>query len=296
VLSRRNFLALAGGAAGALVLAACGGGNDSSSSGNTLPSGQSTAGDDTQFTQLSPIVLSSDLYQSPRPQRFAFALTAKEGFASQGALTVAVAPDRGEPTKFVPTTLHQAGLPQNRGVYVADITFDKEGVWRAVADRDGEKLPFAVQVKPKADAPTAGSKAPTAASPTPAKPLGMNPICTRSPMCPLHTQSLDTIIGKGKPVAVLFATPARCQSQYCGPVLDTLLPLVDSYKDRIDFVHCDIYMNLQSEETSPTVTAWGIPSEPWLFGVDPSGAITARLDGAFGQDEMKTLLDHLATT
>jgi hypothetical protein len=55
-------------------------------------------------------------------------------------------------------------------------------------------------------------------------------------------------------------------------------------------------MNLQSEETSPTVTAWGIPSEPWLFGVDPSGAITARLDGAFGQDEMKKLLDHLATT
>jgi hypothetical protein len=112
----------------------------------------------------------------------------------------------------------------------------------------------------------------------------------------LHDVSLSDVIGNGKPVAAMFATPALCQSQYCGPVLDSLLPLVDSYKDRIQFVHCDIYMNLQSEETSPTVTAWGIPSEPWLFGVDPSGAITARLDGAFGQDEMKTLLDHLATT
>ena len=31
------------------------------------------------------------------------------------------------------------------------------------------------------------------------------------------------MIGSGKPVAVMFATPARCQSLYCGPVLDELL-------------------------------------------------------------------------
>ena len=44
------------------------------------------------------------------------------------------------------------------------------------------------------------------------------------------------------------------------------------------------------------MTAWNLPSEPWLFGVDASGLITARLDGAFGQDEMRTVLDNLATS
>ena len=129
--------------------------------------------------------------------------------------------------------------------------------------------------------------APVDPSPTPANALGVDPICTRNPVCPLHDRSLDTLVAKGRPVAVLFATPARCTSQYCGPVLDSLLPLVETYQDRVDVVHVDIFKNLQTDETSPTVTAWGLPSEPWLFGIDAAGVITARLDGAFGQDEMR---------
>jgi hypothetical protein len=288
MLSRRNFLGLAG---GAFLLAACGGNDDSGgASSNTLQHEH----DEGAFTELSPAVLSSDLYATDTPQRLAFAMVAKEGFASQGAARVAVAPGRTTPTQFVDTTLHEAGLPARRGVYVAELVFDREGVWQGVCERDGEHLPFAIQVKAKADAPIIGAPAPTAASPTVANPLGVDPICTRNPMCPLHDRSLDTVLGKGRPVAVLFATPARCTSRYCGPVLDSLLPLVDTYRDRVDIVHVDIYKDLRTTETSPTVTAWGLPSEPWLFGVAPAGIITARLDGAFGQDEMRTVLDSLA--
>jgi hypothetical protein len=290
MLSRRTFLGLAG---GVVLLAACGGNDDDSSSGATLPAHDH--GED-ELTELSPAVLSGDLYVSDTPQRFAFAMLAKEGFASQGAANLAVAPDGADPTDFVPTTLYEAGLPERRGVYVAEVVLDKEGVWDGVADREGDELPFAFQVKARADAPTVGAPAPTDASPTPADPLGVDPICTRSPMCDLHTKSLDTVIGKGRPVAVLFATPARCQSQYCGPVLDSLLPLVPEYADRVDIVHVDIYKDLRTNETSPTVTAWGLPSEPWLFGIDASGVVTARLDGAMGQDEMRAVLDDLATS
>jgi hypothetical protein len=288
MLSRRNFLGLAG---GAVLLAACGGsGDDSSSSGTTLDHDHG----DEALTELSPAVVSGDLYVSEMPQRFAFAMLAKQGYASQGSSRLAVSAPGAKPTTFVETTLHEAGLPERRGVYVTDLVLDREGVWDAIAERDGDKLPFVFQVKAKADAPTVGAAAPTDPSPTTVNPLGVDPICTRNPMCDLHQKSLDTLIGKGRPVAVLFATPARCQSQYCGPVLDSMLPLVPSYGDRIDIVHVDIYVNLESNETSPTVTAWNIPSEPWLFGVDATGKITARLDGAFGQDEMKTVLEHLA--
>ena len=287
MFSRRNFLGLAG---GAVLLAACGrNDDDTSSSDNTLAHDHPTD----ELTDLVPSVVSSDLYVSDQPQRFAFVMTAKEGYASQGAATLALAPEGTQPSDFVPTTLHEAGLPARRGVYVAEMTFDREGIWDGIADRDGERLPFVLQVRPRAAAPAVGIAAPTAASPTTIDALGVDPICTRSPVCDLHTTSLDTLVGKGRPVAVLFATPARCTTQYCGPVLDSLLPLVGEYQDGIDIVHVDIYENSRTNDTSPTVTAWGLPSEPWLFGIDATGTITARLDGAFGQDEMRAVLDGL---
>jgi hypothetical protein len=290
MLSRRDFLSLAGGLAGsAVLLAACGSGDDSGGSGAS----DGHEHDEGELTDLSPAVVSSDLYVSPTPQRFGFVLLAKQGYASQGKAKVALAPEGTEPTEFLDTTLYEAGLPARRGVYVTQATFDKEGIWDGVVERDGDRLSFAFSVKAKPDAPTIGAAAIGAASPTTANSLGVDPICTRDPMCDLHQLSLDTIIGKGKPVAVLFATPARCQTQYCGPVLDSLLPLVPNYRDRMDIVHVDIYKNLRTNETSPTVTAWNLPSEPWLFGVDPTGKIVNRLDGAFGQDEMRQVLEQL---
>jgi hypothetical protein len=124
--------------------------------------------------------------------------------------------------------------------------------------------------------------------------MGVDPICTRNPVCPLHSKSLSALIGHGRPVAVMFATPARCQTRYCGPVLDSMLPLVKTYEEHIDFVHVEIYKNNQTSDVIPTVDAWGLGGEPWLFGVDKSGKVTARLDGAFDQTEMQTLLDDLA--
>ena len=138
MLSRRTFLGLAG---GVVLLAACGGNDDDSSSGATLPAHDH--GED-ELTELSPAVLSGDLYVSDTPQRFAFAMLAKEGFASQGAANLAVAPDGADPTDFVPTTLYEAGLPERRGVYVAEVVLDKEGVWDGVADREGDELPLAL--------------------------------------------------------------------------------------------------------------------------------------------------------
>ena len=284
MLSRRTFLGLAG---GMVVLAACGGNDDDAASS------EPGMHDHGEFSELAPAVVASDLHVSAQPQRFAFAMTAKEGFASGSPVRVAVAPPGSETADFVATTLHTDGLPDRRGVYVAHLTFDRAGTWNGVVDRDGERLPFAFAVKAEAEAPVAGDRAPTAASPTPGSTLGVDPICTRDPMCELHGDSLDSVIGHGTPVAVLFATPARCTSQYCGPVLDSLLPLVPAYEGRIRFVHVEIFKDLRTTDLVPTVTDWGLPSEPWLFGVAADGTIAARLDGAFGQDEMRSVLDEL---
>jgi hypothetical protein len=273
-LSRRHFLALGG---GAVLLAACGKSKHH------------------EFTEVAPGIVSIDLYASPKPQRFAFALDAKEGFASGAPVRVALAPPGSTPTHFVPAVVHGAGLPAHRGVYAIDATLDRPGIWHGILDYEGDKTPFVFQVPKQHVSPVAGDPAPRAASPTTAHTLGVNPICTRVPACPLHTQSLADVIGKGRPVAVMFATPARCTSRYCGPVLDMMLTLLPPFRDHIDFLHVEIYRNNETSDLISTVDAWGpLTGEPWLFGVDGSGVVRSRLDGAFDESEMRALLAGLA--
>jgi hypothetical protein len=284
--SRRQFLALGGGAA---LLAACG----SSGSGKA---GSSTTAKSGQFTDLAPGIVSMDLYASTDRQRFAFAVLAKEGYASGQPARVAIAPPGASPASFVPALARAKGLPEFRGVYTLEATFNHAGIWHGILDYGGKQIPFVFQVNAKPASPIAGAAAPHAASPTTTDPLGVNPICTRSPVCPLHSKSLKSLIGQGRPVAVMFATPARCQTRYCGPVLDAMLPMVKTYSDKVDFVHVEIYRNNQTTDVISTVDAWKLGGEPWLFGVDKNGIVTARLDGAFDAAEIQTLLADLATS
>ena len=289
MLSRRDFLALAG---GIVVVAACGSDDDGASSGNTI-----APESDEEFTDLSPAVLSSDLYASETPQRFAFALTAKQGYASQGTVAVAFAPSvDGQSVvnadQLTPTTLHEAGLPQNRGVYVVETVFDREGIWDAIADRDGEQLPFAVQVKAKADAPTVGAAAPADPSPTPA-----DAARRRSD---LHSQP-------GVPATRSFARHPRrgrvVRSRSCSR---HRLAARRSTADRCSTACCRSSRRTRTASTSCTSTSsrtcrptrrrrrsprGGSRANRGCSAIDAAGVITARLDGAFGQDEMRTMLE-----
>ncbi|HEY3833702.1 MAG TPA: hypothetical protein VGO03_15505 [Acidimicrobiia bacterium] len=287
--SRRDFLGWAGGVAlagvgGSALLAACGGGSNRASPTTLSP------------LAVTPEVVSSDLYASPIPQRLAFTVlsaTTADPDAGKPARVALAAPGGGALTPFVHATPRAKGLGTFRGIYTIDATLGKAGSWNALVDYAGQKLSLGFEVAKTAQAVTIGEPAPLAASPTVAHPLGVTRVCTRTPACPLHTKSLSTLIGKGRPVVLLFATPAYCQTHYCGQVLDALLPLVPQYSAKADFVHCEIY---QSGPTGPeisTVTAWSLPSEPWFFAIDAEGTVRARLDGAFDQDEMRAAIAAL---
>ncbi len=280
-LSRRAFLAAAGGAVGAAALARVAGASLVETVG-----GQGNKA-------LSPLVLSSDLYASPDPQRLAFAIARGARFASGAPARVALAPPGADDGIVYDATLHREGLPKGRGVYVVEAPLDVAGVWNALALTRGKRVPFAIDVKAQPDAPAVGTPAPRAASPTKADTLGVKPICTRRPQCPLHTVSLSEVIGTGKPVAVMFATPELCQSMYCGPVLDELLDVRGPYEDAVELMHVEIYRSDTGADLAPTVEAWGLPSEPWFYTIDGAGTIVGRLDGAFGGDEVEASLRAL---
>jgi hypothetical protein len=274
-VSRRAFLA---GTGATLLLGACGGGND---------------GDESTADGIQALRVSSELYPAATAQRFAFALASGTDFVAGPPATIAfIAPD-GRSVAPKSAHLRAEGLPEGRGIYATETVLDQEGIWQGLVDVEGREseLPFEVRA---VASPVPGSTAPGAPSPTLADPLGVDPICTRDPQCPLHEQSLAGVIGNGRPLAVMFATPARCQTQYCGPVLDLLLDVLDegAYRD-LDAVHVEIYRSLTGAALVPTVEHWQLESEPWLFGVDGAGTVVARLDGAFDRSEIRGLLDRL---
>lgn len=287
-LSRRGFLAAAGGALVA-VAAAC-----SSKSSGAGAGGRTSTG--VRANGLNAGVLSIEPYVSPAPERFAFTLQDDSGnFKAGPDCTLSLQPPGGAAGPAMATALHAQGLPKGRGVYVVDTPLAPAGIWAGLVRMPGHPdadLHFEVTASPQV--PVVGAAALHTPSPTTTNTMGVNPLCTRQPACDLHTVSLDTALASGKPVAVMFATPARCQSRYCGPVLDQLLSVQDAYRDRVTMIHVEIYKDSTSNDLVPTVDQWHLPGEPWLFGIDRTGKVTGRLDGAFGTDEVHALLDKIA--
>jgi len=97
------------------------------------------------------------------------------------------------------------------------------------------------------------------------------------------------------PAVLIFATPAWCTSQSCGPMLDQVQDLVPEYPD-LNYVHVEVYENIHVTDRQdlvlvPPVEEWGLPSEPWLYVTDRSGTVTAAFEGAVSDGELREALD-----
>jgi len=137
-----------------------------------------------------------------------------------------------------------------------------------------------------------GEAAPHVATETVASAGGdMAAIETRDPADTMHKTSLTDVLGK-KPVALLFATPALCQTRVCGPVTDIAEQLKAEYGDRVEFIHQEVYEDNQvSKGLREPLRRFGLSTEPWLFVIDRNGQVTARLEGSFGVGEFEKALE-----
>jgi hypothetical protein len=128
-----------------------------------------------------------------------------------------------------------------------------------------------------------GDPAPRVSTDTLASVAGnVEAIDTRVPPSDMHEVNFAEVVGR-RPVALLFATPALCQSRVCGPVVDIALQLKAKYGDQIEFIHQEVYVdNEPAKGLRPPLVAFGLSTEPWLFTVDRTGRIAARLEGSFG--------------
>ena len=112
-------------------------------------------------------------------------------------------------------------------------------------------------------------------------------LSTRIPPPPdmLNTDFAD-VVGK-KPVVLLFATPALCQSRTCGPVVDIAEQVRAENGKGVAFIQQEIYKdNDPGKPYRPQVLAWRLPTEPWAFVIDRRGRVSARFEGVFSVGEL----------
>ena len=75
-------------------------------------------------------------------------------------------------------------------------------------------------------------------------------IDTRVPPDQMHKVDFAEVLGK-KPIVLVFATPALCQSRVCGPVVDVAQQVADKYEPKADFIHQEVYVDNEIEQGDP---------------------------------------------
>jgi hypothetical protein len=192
-----------------------------------------------------------------------------------------------------------------KGVYVADVPL-KSGkqVITGVAKVDGQLVQtsgFELPVAKKGQAdrpPDVGDKAPLIHTDTVEDVAGdAEKLSTRVPPAEeLLKDDFADVVGK-KPVVLTFSTPLLCQSRVCGPVVDIVEEVRAETDADVSFIHQEIYNDNRVEAGfRPQLRPWRLATEPWTFVIDANGKIAARLEGAFGVEELRREVDKVSAS
>ena len=294
-MNRRDFLRAT---VAVPLLAACRSGDDGPGP-QPSPSGPVALQDvgGTAAPDLEILDAEAELLQGA--SRYAFGLAGPDGPLTGARATVHLGLDPTKPpTATVPAVeLTDAGL-ENRGLYVAQLPLPKAGQYYVaiVADTTKGKLAGGVQlaVKATSKSPAPGDKAPLVKTPTTANPMNAAPLCSRKPKaCTMHDLSLDQALRNGKPTVVVFAAPAFCQTELCGPDVEIVQTAAKMYGAKANFVHVEAFVNASNPsdgKLAPPLRSFKFDTEPWLYVIDKKGVVSDRISGAFAASELEQRL------
>jgi hypothetical protein len=188
------------------------------------------------------------------------------------------------------------------GLYVAHLRLDTPGHWLAAitVQRPGGSpvsLPAPFQVLATPTVPAVGQPAPSSRNQTTRDVPDISYIDSGNPPDDMHAVSIAEAIAQHRPTLVVFATPAFCSSATCGPQVHAVQTLEPAYRDRLTFIHVEIYRDFKPDpskrQLTQTVVEWHLETEPWVFLIDSHGIINAAFEATTGTDELKQAVDQL---
>jgi len=298
----------------AVALAACGSDDAEDGSPTVFPTSSDPAGNvpEEVRTDLNVVLAVSDLVvgknnlafgltdKDDQPVRLAdakatffFQVDGTNWQAVSSADAILSAPGVGEEVQHTHADGEQhlhGGEDDNRVVYFAPVAFDKAGPWGLVVQAtlpDGTKVEsnvgFLVQDQSELRVP--GDEALPSDNLTMADVDDIKTIDSGDPPNDMHDIKIKDALANGRPLLVVFSTPAFCLSRFCGPVTEEMDLLHDQYKDSVDFVHVEVWLDFNKQELNPTAAEWlqrsdGGLTEPWVYLIGKDGIIYDRWEGA----------------
>lgn len=279
-----------------------------------------------QRNQINVVIAGSDFFVGKN--NFVFGITDKKDNPQGGAKAKATFYDLRDPANPKPvftvdatasapgvgpivTVTHadgethtHGGQDEGRVGYYAPVTFDHAGGWGIVVQaelKDGVKgtssVGFDVSAKSAILAP--GMPAKKSDNLTKKDVTDIKLIDSGTPPNDMHDVKIKDSIAAGRPVVVVFSTPAFCTSRFCGPVNEEVESLQKDYKDKVDFVHIEIWKNFDKKQLNETATEWlvradGGLSEPYVYVIDSKGTIFDRWEGPVARNIMEPIVKAVA--
>jgi hypothetical protein len=293
----------------AALAAACGSstGGPGSAGTSVLPSTSSPSSVARPFT---PVLISSE--NTVGQNRFLFGILDPLGTKplSDPSTKVEVAFQGGSAAATIPPTAATFiwAIPNERGIYAANVTFPSAGDWTVQIGATGGSIPSGTvavqfQVKDKGLAIPLGGKAPSTMTPTAANPADIAKIASDpTPDPSFYTTSVDVALAEHKPFVLVFATPAFCTSKQCGPTLDGIKTVAKG-ETGVTFINVEPYQMSYTDgrlqpvldangqlQVTDTTRAWGLLSEPWVFVVDRDGIVRGSFEAVVSADELKAAI------
>lgn len=262
----------------------------------------------------SVILVTSDL--AVGTNRVSFGLIDRDGMpvrteqAQVQSVYLPPGQDGGEIRQTVTAQFQQWPLGET-GVYVTTLDFDlpgeateaNPGFWGLQVTTTTEVgvvvvAQTAARVAEQSTTPSIGDPAPRSITPTVHDTDDLSAISSsKIPDPDLYQLSIDQALDSGKPLVVVFASPAFCVSATCGPQVNMLGQVKERYQDVANFIHVEVFANphlieegsLRSE-WSPVIDEWGMSSEPWTFVIDGKGLVRAKFEQFTPAEEIEAAL------
>ena len=201
---------------------------------------------------------------------------------------------------------HEGGTLHNHtsaavAFFIANAGFTHSGFWGAelTGEFDGERFELRMRfiVQERTPEPMIGEAIPRSVQRVLADVDRIEEIDSSLPPVPeLHDLTVAAALDAGKPILVTFATPAFCQTRFCGPVIDRIVrPLLERYGSEAAFIHIEPFDLAEAREAGrlvvlPVMAEWRLTTEPWLFIVDREGRVSAKFEGVMSFAEVEAAL------
>jgi hypothetical protein len=328
LMPRRSLRALTTGfvAALALLAGACGNGgagDGGSSSGGAATSDWSAQalGKEAQNASVTPVVINSALgvgtnrlaiglfdakaqlvTDATNTRMRLFSLEGNSGtFVSEHTLTTSSLPQEGSNQQHADGSQHLHDAPVVT-MYVTGIELPREGFWGAeIAFTAGgkqqrQRVRFAVL--PKTPEPAIGAPAPASVQKTLRDGIPLADLDTSAvPQRALHELTIAEAVRSGKVSVIAFATPAFCQTRFCGPVVEKVVaPAAQKYGDRINAIHVEPFdvpaARSGTLKGEAVMEEWGLRTEPWVFVTGKDGRVFAKFEGVLSLGELTAAIDR----